>query len=464
MKKFFAVLLFNVLMISISYAASWTQLQDNKHAKLLLDKQSIAESGKFQKAWVNIEYKDIQTNLQYPEKQYNHAKLLWYFNCAEQKSATAQVYQLLNEELVFSAAIDVKRARFLEPVPETEIDLAMQYVCKRKAYQEEAKARAELAKQAHENAQTAAKDVQPSKPEKSEKPAEVVATAETAKATDKPSEEKGGAEPNKEDKESASNNLDEKAKQADESKPDEEQETKDSDASKDDADEKKHKSVSWKYVGSKGPEHWGDLSEDFLSCKVGKNQSPIDIDKTITTSPSKLKTFQRFPVLSILNNGYTVQADFKAGNIMVVDTVMYEMKHVTFHTPSENTIKGKSFPLEAHFLHADSKGNMAILAVMFEEGAENKALANLWEQMPKTKVQPKKLSSKVLASDLTPRDKTYYRYNGSLTTPPCTEGVIWIVMKSPMTASKSQITAFKKVMRHDNNRPLQPLNGRIVLE
>lgn len=461
MKKFVAVLLCNVLMISISHAASWTQLQDNKHAKLMLDKQSIAESGKFQKAWVNIEYKDMQTNLQYPEKQYNHAKLLWYFNCAEQKSATAQVYQLLNEDLVFSAAIDVKRARFLEPVPETEIDLAMQYVCKRKAYQEEAKAKAELAKKAHENAQAAAKDVQPSNPEK---PAEVVAGADTAKATDKPSEEKGGAESNKADEESASKNVDDKAKQADESKPDEEQETKDSDTSKDEADEKKQKSVSWKYVGSKGPEHWGDLSEDFLSCKVGKNQSPIDIDKTITTSPSKLKTFQRFPALSIVNNGHTVQADFKAGNIMVVDTVMYEMKHVAFHTPSENTIKGKSFPLEAHFLHTDPKGNTAILAVMFEEGVENKALAKLWEQMPKTKVQPKKLSSKVLASDLTPRDKTYYRYNGSLTTPPCTEGVIWIVMKSPMTASKSQITAFKKVMRHDNNRPLQPLNGRIVLE
>jgi carbonic anhydrase len=149
---------------------------------------------------------------------------------------------------------------------------------------------------------------------------------------------------------------------------------------------------------------------------------------------------------------------------MVVDTVMYEMKHVEFHTPSENTIKGKSFPLEAHFLHTDAKGNTAILAVMFEEGTENKALAKLWQQMPKTKVQPKKLNSKVLASDLTPRDKTYYRYNGSLTAPPCTEGVIWIVMKSPMTASKSQINAFKKVVKHNNNRPLQPLNGRIVLE
>ncbi len=102
MKKTVAILLCNVLMVSMSYAASWTKLQDNKHARLMLDKESIVESGKFQKTWVNIQYKDIQTNLQYPEKQYNNAKLLWYFNCAEQKSATAQVYQLLNEDLVFS--------------------------------------------------------------------------------------------------------------------------------------------------------------------------------------------------------------------------------------------------------------------------------------------------------------------------------------------------------------------------
>lgn len=135
MKKFITVVLLNLILVSNSYAASWTKLQDNKHAKLMLDKQSIAESGKFQKAWVKIRYKAMQTNLQYPEKNYNNAKLLWYFHCAEKKSATAQVYQLLNDDQVYSAAIDVKRARFLEPVPETEIDIAMRYVCKRKAYQ-----------------------------------------------------------------------------------------------------------------------------------------------------------------------------------------------------------------------------------------------------------------------------------------------------------------------------------------
>ncbi|MGJ8620811.1 MAG: carbonic anhydrase [Methylophilaceae bacterium] len=450
MKKTVAILLCNVLMVSMSYAASWTKLQDNKHARLMLDKQSIVESGKYQKAWVNIQYKEVQTNLQYPEKQYNNAKLLWYFNCAEQKSATAQVYQLLNEDLVFSAAIDVKRARFLEPVPETEIDLAMQYVCQRKAYQEAAKAKAEAAKKDHENAQAAALAAQEKSPEK------------PADKSDKTPPESTNVDVEETEAEPTSDKSEIESKQSGDTEKEGEAKVSESDATK--AEDSTDKIIHWKYAGKKGPEYWGDLSEDFISCKVGRNQSPIDIDKTITAPPKKLKTFQRFPVVDISNDGHTIQATFKAGNIMVVDTVMYEMKQVTFHTPSENTIKGKSFPLEAHFLHTDPKGNEAILAVMFDEGAENKALAKLWKQMPKTKVTPKKLNAKVLPSELMPREKAYYRYNGSLTMPPCTEGVIWIVMKTPMTASKSQIAAFKKVMRHSNNRPIQSLNGRIVIE
>jgi carbonic anhydrase len=436
----------NLVLVSHSYAASWTTLQDNKHAKLKLDKQSIAESGKYQKAWVKIIYKSLQTNLEYPEKSYNNAKLLWYFNCPEKKSATAQVYQLLNDEQVYSAAIDVKRARFLEPVPETEIDIAMHYVCKRKANLENAKAKIDAAKKAHENEQatTSESTTQPAA-QKVEKVAEKPVTAKEVSSSDETEAE--ATDQKDKAKDSQNDSKVSKNKHKKEAKP------------------KKHKKVHWKYKGSRGPEHWGDLSPDFISCKVGRNQSPIDINKTIVTPPKPLKTFQRFPALDILHNGHTVQANFKTGNIMVVDKVMYQMKQVHFHAPSENMIMGQSFPLEAHFVHVDPKGNLAVLAVMFEEGAENKALAKLWKQMPERKTRKsKQLKSKVLASQLIPRKKNYYRFSGSLTTPPCSEGVIWIVMKSTMTASKSQIDAFKKVMRHDNNRPVQPLNGRIVIE
>lgn len=466
MNKIIAVVLLNFLLVSNSYAASWTMLQDGKHAELMLDKQSITESGKYQKAWVKIQYKAMQTNLHYPEKTYNNAKLLWYFDCAEQQSATAQVYQLLNDEQVYSAAIDVKKARFLEPVPETEIDLAMRYVCKKKAYKEAVKAKIETAKKKHEAELEKAKLADSDKGKKNKKPVEKKVAApepeaeegaEGEEAVDADAKKSGDAKKDKDSKKKPKSKSKEKSdKQGKES-------AKDKKKALD--KKKKPKVVHWKYIGKKGPEFWGELSTEFATCKTGRNQSPIDISKTIVTERKPLKTFQRFPVADILNNGHTIQANFKTGNIMAVDGTMFQMKQVHFHTPSENKINGQSYPLEAHFVHVDPKGNLAVLAVMYEEGPANKALAKLWKKMPKFKSKkPKKVAAKVLAGQLIPRQKEYYRFSGSLTTPPCSEGVIWVVMKATMTASTSQIAAFKKVMKHDNNRPVQPLNGRLIIE
>jgi carbonic anhydrase len=460
MRRAVIALLLGVVYVSNAYAAQWTKLQENKHAKLMLDKQSIVESGKYQKAWVQIDYKTLQTNLEYPEKSYNNAKLLWYFNCAEQKSATAQVYQLLNEEQIYSAAIDVKRARFLEPVPETEADIAMRYVCKHKANEaalEEKKARAA----------ESAKNQPVSTPEQAAKPTAPAVVAETPATPVVEVDKKEEVEktPKKSDEKTDAKKA---VKEVDEAEHDDEHEADvdDSDGSddKEKSVKKKRRIAHWKYVGSRGPEFWGELSPDYASCQTGRNQSPINIDKTISTTPKPLKTFQRFPAVDIVNNGHTIQANFKPGNIMVVDGVLYQMKQVHFHAPSENQVMGKSYPLEAHFVHADPNGNLAVLAVMYEESDENKALTKLWAQMPKRKGKPTKLSSNVLAGELIPREKVYYRFSGSLTTPPCSEGVVWVVMKTPMTASKHQIEAFKEVMKHDNNRPVQPLNGRMVIE
>ncbi len=478
-----AIVLLNIAFIGNVYAAQWTTLHDNKHAKIMLDKQSIVESGKYQKAWVKIDYKTLQTNMEYPEKSYNNAKLLWYFNCAEQKSATAQVYQLLNEEQIYSAAIDVKRARFLEPVPETEADIAMHYVCEQK---EREAALKEKKAQAAEDAKNQANKP----PEPVKKPVAAVAAPPTVVPETPPTpdveKENLAAVDKKIDADKTSKKADEKTskkvdKQVDlkekkdrkkELKAESEENVLNSDEhddivksdAKDKSANKKNRAVPWKYTGSKGPEFWGDLSPDYASCKVGMNQSPINIDKTINSAPKLLKTFQRFPAVDIVNNGQTIQADFKPGNILVIDELMYQMKQVTFHAPSENQIMGKSFPLELQFLHTDANGNLAILAVMYDEGNENKAMAKLWSQMPKRKGKPTKLNSTVLAGELMPRQKEYYRFSGSLTTPPCSEGVVWVVMKAPMTASKGQIDAFKAIMREDNNRPVQPLNGRLVIE
>jgi len=408
----------------------------------MLDKQSIAESGKYQKAWVKIQYKQLQHNLEYPDKSYNNAKLLWYFNCAEQKSASIQVYQLLNDEQVFSAAIDVKRARFIEPVPETETALAMRYVCKKKAAKEAVMAKAKLAqeqaaasegnqetkaaaKSGNESAKTAA--------EKVEQPAVEDVADKEEQATD---EEKGVAA----DKAKKKKKKSKKRKS------------------------KKLAKIQWSYEGDDGPEFWGDLDEEFATCKTGQSQSPINIDNTVSAKLKPLKTFLRFPAKDIVHNGHTVQVSFKKGNVLALDDVMYQMKQVHFHAPSENTIKGESFPLEAHFVHEDAEGNLVVLAVMFKEGAENRGLKKLWLQLPNKKSRAaKKLKTKVFPTELIPSKKGYYRFNGSLTTPPCSEGVIWFVKKATMTASKSQIDAFTKAMKHHNNRPVQLLNSRFIL-
>jgi carbonic anhydrase len=150
--------------------------------------------------------------------------------------------------------------------------------------------------------------------------------------------------------------------------------------------------------------------------------------------------------------------------MLALDNAAFQMKQVHFHAPSENTIHGKSFPLEAHFVHADSKGNLAVIGVMFTEGKANPALAKIWEQLPNEEGEPSTLKSRTLPSELMPENKSYYRFSGSLTTPPCSEGVRWLLMKNPLTASKEQIEAFKKAVHHDNNRPVQALNGRVIIE
>jgi carbonic anhydrase len=159
-----------------------------------------------------------------------------------------------------------------------------------------------------------------------------------------------------------------------------------------------------------------------------------------------------------------VQVNFKTGNMLVLDSAPYQMKQVHFHAPSENTIKGKSFPLEAHFVHADAKGNLTVIGVMFNVGKANIGLTKLWPQMSDKESEPVALKTRVTPSEMMPENRAYYRFSGSLTTPPCSEGVRWILLKTPMTASKEQIEDFERAVKHNNNRPVQALNGRIVVE
>ncbi|MCC9002163.1 MAG: carbonic anhydrase family protein, partial [Candidatus Competibacter sp.] len=148
----------------------------------------------------------------------------------------------------------------------------------------------------------------------------------------------------------------------------------------------------------------------------------------------------------------------------LVDGVRFELKQFHFHVPSENLLNGQSFPMEAHLVHTDQDGNIAVVAILFSKGKANRALEKAWAQMPKKEGDKLALSAGVSPLGILPANRNYYRYNGSLTTPPCSEGVRWLVMKNPVSASKEQIEEFAHTMHHPNNRPVQAVNARPVLK
>lgn len=220
----------------------------------------------------------------------------------------------------------------------------------------------------------------------------------------------------------------------------------------------------WDYAGPHGPSHWGELDPQFAACGNGRAQTPIDIVETVDAALPPI-AFHYVPGgHDEVNNGHTIQIDYDAGSDIRLDGRDYRLKQFHFHTPSENHIGGRAYPMEAHLVHADAEGRLAVIAVMFEEGPENLALASPWAVMPMRAGDSAHFARKVSAEALLPASHDYYRFEGSLTTPPCTEGVTWIVMKHPVTASRGQITKLARAMGHPNNRPLQALNARVVLE
>lgn len=219
----------------------------------------------------------------------------------------------------------------------------------------------------------------------------------------------------------------------------------------------------WTYEGEEGPEHWGEMSADFAVCGKGKSQSPIDIKHAMKAAKGEAIKFNYGSnATEILNNGHTVQANIAAGSSITVDGTEFQLKQFHFHTPSENLIDGKSYPMEVHLVHADKDGNLAVVGVMLKEGKENATLAQLWKQMPHHD-EKHALEAKVNPSSLLPKNKHYYRFDGSLTTPPCSEGVRWLVMQEPITVSKEQVEAFAAEVHEHNARPAQPVNARVII-
>ncbi|MEO5368230.1 MAG: carbonic anhydrase [Magnetococcus sp. WYHC-3] len=220
----------------------------------------------------------------------------------------------------------------------------------------------------------------------------------------------------------------------------------------------------WGYTGHGAPEQWGSLDPKFAACSQGMNQSPVNIAGTVEAELPPLMFHYRGGASEVVNNGHTIQVNVPPGNALMVDGSAFELKQFHFHTPSENLIEGRSFPLEGHLVHANPQGQLAVVAIMYEAGAENKALAQVWAAMPTKGGEKAMLAQPVNVADLLPAQRDYYRFTGSLTTPPCSEGVRWLVMKEAVSISAEQVGHFSHVMHHHNNRPVQPLNARLVMK
>ena len=219
----------------------------------------------------------------------------------------------------------------------------------------------------------------------------------------------------------------------------------------------------WTYEGKEGPEFWGSLSQDYALCSTGKQQSPVDIPASAVTNPADL-TFRYQPSkLNILNNGHTIQAAYDAGSSLVVDGVTYNLAQFHFHLPSEHTLTAKPYDMELHLVHQNAQGGLAVVGIMLKSGAENKALAPVFANAPKQETAVSTIANAMVnAADFLPATRTYWRYNGSLTTPPCSEGVKWHVLTTPVEVSPAQIAAYKSLFT-DDHRPVQPLNARSFL-
>lgn len=219
----------------------------------------------------------------------------------------------------------------------------------------------------------------------------------------------------------------------------------------------------WGYSGQQGAKNWTTLSPDYIACS-GKNQSPINLTGFIESDLPPIQFNYESGGHEVLNNGHTVQVNYKKGSHIKVEGQVFTLKQFHFHAPSENHINGRSYPLEAHLVHADKNGNLAVVAVMFIQGDANNGLKNAWAMMPKHAGDKHTLSKTINVNSILPNNREYYRFNGSLTTPPCSEGVHWLVMKNSATASKQQIEDFMQVLHEPNNRPLQAVNARTILQ
>jgi len=222
---------------------------------------------------------------------------------------------------------------------------------------------------------------------------------------------------------------------------------------------------NWSYTGANGPSKWHTLAGGNALCAAGQNQSPINIDATEPAMMHRLRPDYNVSEINLSHNRLMITMDYEQGSFLRVGKKMLALNGFTFRTPAEHTVAGKSFPLSLQFMHRASDGSRAVVVTLVKEGRPNRALAEFIANMPLEPDQRNRNKAILVnARDLMPSNKDYFRYMGSLTTPPCREGVSWYIFKQPIDASKEQIALIKGVVGANNARPLQKRGNRLILD
>jgi carbonic anhydrase len=222
--------------------------------------------------------------------------------------------------------------------------------------------------------------------------------------------------------------------------------------------------VHWGYEGENGPQNWGKLKPEFNVCAIGKRQSPINIEESSTLQgPAEPLQFNYTASSgTVVNNGHTIQVDLAGDNSLTVRGSTYRLLQFHFHTPSEEQVNYRNSAMVAHLVHKNNEGQLAVVAVLLDPGVANALIGKVWTYMPLDANDRVRMPLGIIdMNELLPKDQRYFQFIGSLTTPPCTEGVLWMVMKQPTQLAREQIRMFQQLFPN-NARPVQPINGRPV--
>ncbi len=219
----------------------------------------------------------------------------------------------------------------------------------------------------------------------------------------------------------------------------------------------------WDYKGPGGPAAWGGLKPEFSLCNTGQRQSPIDIRGGLAVDLDPVRFDYQASRFAVVDNGHTVQVNLAVGNTIEVGGKRFELQQFHFHRPSEERIDGRQFEMSLHLVHKDEQGRLAVVALLFEKGPAHPVLQKVWNNLPLERHEEAAARTPLELTDLLPADRRYYTYMGSLTTPPCSEGVQWIVMRQPVTVTPEQIEIFARIYPM-NARPVQQLAGRRIIQ